>query len=261
MRRPFVGGNWKMNTGLESAPALAAATVIDVGDAAKACDVVVFPPACFLLPARAALGDAAVALGAQDLSGEANGAHTGDISAEMLKELGVSWVIIGHSERRRDHGESDRLVGDKLGMALESGLRAVLCLGETLDERKAGQAHQVTARQLRAGCASIREEQMHDVVIAYEPVWAIGTGVSASPQDAAEAHRMIRRELGILYSPELAQAVRIVYGGSLNAANAAAILADPGIDGGLIGGASLKAGDFAQVVRAAASRGQPQGRH
>jgi triosephosphate isomerase len=223
--------------------------------------VVVFPPACFLLPARAALGDAAVALGAQDLSGEANGAHTGDISAEMLKELGVSWVIIGHSERRRDHGESDRLVGDKLGMALESGLRAVLCLGETLDERKAGQAHQVTARQLRAGCASIREEQMHDVVIAYEPVWAIGTGVSASPQDAAEAHRMIRRELGILYSPELAQAVRIVYGGSLNAANAAAILADPGIDGGLIGGASLKAGDFAQVVRAAASRGQPQGRH
>jgi triosephosphate isomerase len=261
MRRPFVGGNWKMNTGVESGPALAAATVAEVGDAVRWCDVVVFPPSCFLLPARSALDDASVALGAQDVSSEANGAHTGDISAEMLKDIGVKWVIIGHSERRRNHGESDQVVAEKLQMALESGLRVVLCLGETLDERKAGQAHQVTARQLRAACASIRAEQMHDLVIAYEPVWAIGTGVSATPNDAAEAHRMIRRELGILYSPELAQTVRIVYGGSLNAANAAAILADPGIDGGLIGGASLKAGDFAQVVRTAAARGQPQGRH
>jgi triosephosphate isomerase len=261
MRRPFVGGNWKMNTGVESGPALAAATVAEVGDATRWCDVVVFPPSCFLLPVRSALDDGSVALGAQDVSSEANGAHTGDISAEMLKEIGVTWVIIGHSERRRDHGESDQVIAEKLQMALESGLRVVLCLGETLDERKAGQAHQVTARQLRAACASIRAEQMHELVIAYEPVWAIGTGVSATPNDAAEAHRMIRRELGILYSPELAQTVRIVYGGSLNAANAAAILVDPGIDGGLIGGASLKAGDFAQVVRAAASRGQPQGRH
>jgi triosephosphate isomerase len=261
MRRPFVGGNWKMNTGAESAPALAVATVTEVGDAARACDVVVFPPSCFLIPVRSALGDAAVGLGAQDVSSEANGAHTGDISAEMLKDLGAAWAIIGHSERRRDHGENDQVVAEKLEIALEVGLRAVLCVGETLEERKAGQAHQVTARQLRAACASIRAEQMHEVVIAYEPVWAIGTGVSATPQDAAEAHRMIRRELGILYSPELAQAVRIVYGGSLNAANAAAILADPGIDGGLIGGASLKAGDFAQVVRTASARGQPQGRH
>ena len=227
MRRPFVGGNWKMNTGVESGPALAAATVAEVGDATRWCDVVVFPPSCFLLPVRSALDDGSVALGAQDVSSEANGAHTGDISAEMLKEIGVTWVIIGHSERRRDHGESDQVVAEKLQMALESGLRVVLCLGETLDERKAGQAHQVTARQLRAACASIRAEQMHELVIAYEPVWAIGTGVSATPNDAAEAHRMIRRELGILYSPELAQTVRIVYGGSLNAANAAAIPRTP----------------------------------
>lgn len=261
MRRPFVGGNWKMNTDLASARALAAATVAAVGDAADSCDVVVFPPACYLTAARSGLGDGSVALGAQDLSAEANGAHTGDLSAEMILDVGGTWVIIGHSERRRDHRESDDEAGEKLHMALESGLRAVLCVGETLEERQAGQAHQVTSRQLRAACAPMSRERMADVVVAYEPVWAIGTGVSASAQDAAEAHRVIRRELGILYSPELAQATRIVYGGSLNASNATSILADPGVDGGLIGGASLKASDFAQVVRAAAAKGQPQGRH
>lgn len=261
MRRPFVGGNWKMNTGVDSSHALAQATVEQVGDAAAACDVVVFPPSCFLMRAAAALGDSRVALGAQDVSSEANGAHTGDLSAEMLLEIGATWAIIGHSERRRDHRESDAEVGEKLHMALESGLRAVLCLGETLEERQSGQAHLVTARQLRAACEGVPADRFGDVVIAYEPVWAIGTGVSASPQDASEAHRMIRRELGMLYSPELAQAVRIVYGGSMSAANAAAILADPGVDGGLIGGASLKAGEFAQVVRAAAARSHPQGRH
>ncbi|MBM4008100.1 MAG: triose-phosphate isomerase [Planctomycetes bacterium] len=250
MRRPFIGGNWKMNTDHASARSLAHA--VAAGTTAEcAADVVIFPPFPYLLPAAEALVGSSVALGAQDVSSEVNGARTGEISAEMLRDVGASWVIVGHSERRHKLGESEALIADKISMALGSGLRAVLCVGETHQEREAGKAHDIIAAQLCSALAAIDAAAMDDVVIAYEPVWAIGTGITAQPADVGEAHHKIRSALAARYDARLASNVRVVYGGSLVPATAKSIFAVDGVDGGLVGGASLKAHDFLALCTAA----------
>ncbi|MEO0482924.1 MAG: triose-phosphate isomerase [Planctomycetota bacterium] len=253
-RTPFVGGNWKMNTASASAGDLAA----DVAKRAKAFDgveVAVFPPFPYLTGVGAALGDhgSGVKLGAQDLWKDPDGAYTGEVSAAMLRDCGVETVLTGHSERRHVIGESDELVGAKTRAALDAGLLCVLCVGEQLHERETGQTDAVNERQLRAGLEGVAEDKMGKIVIAYEPVWAIGTGKVASPQDAQNAHAFIRTLLGTLYSGDTAQQMRIIYGGSMKPDNAPGLMSQPDIDGGLIGGASLKGEAFAGIIEAAAA--------
>lgn len=222
-----------------------------------AIEVVVFPSFTLIEPVAQVLRGSGLAVGGQDCSSEAKGAFTGQVSCEMLEDAGARWCVIGHSERRHGLGESDAMVGDKVLRALGAGFHLVLCIGETLQEREAGHAHQVNARQLRAALVDVTGEQLARMVIAYEPVWAIGTGLSASPQDAQDAHQEIRRGLATLYNAALADSVRIVYGGSLNPANASTLCALPDVDGGLVGGASLKATDFQAICAAAAAHSAP----
>lgn len=253
-RTPFIGGNWKMNTDLASGAALAdaLATSLD-GIAGSKVDVVVCPPFPYLPKIGGILREKnpGILLGAQSCWHQPDGAFTGEVSLAMLKDCGVQVVLTGHSERRHVIGESDELVGEKTRAVLEAGLRCILCIGETLEQREANQTDEVNERQLRAGLAGIPADHMQRLTVAYEPVWAIGTGKTASPDDAQNAHLHIRGLIGILYGPEVAAATRIQYGGSVKPGNAAELFARPDIDGGLIGGAALKADDFTAIVRAA----------
>ena len=262
-RRPFVGGNWKMNTDLAAAVELAeeALAGLEGAGALASIDAAVYPPFPYLVAVGRALGHSSVLLGGQDCSAEASGAFTGQVSAGMLVDVGCRSVLIGHSERRHGLGEPDELLHEKLQIALESGLRAVLCVGETGGERRAGATQEVVGRQIRAGFGTLPAELAHAVVVAYEPVWAIGTGVNATPQDAQEVHASIRGLLGELYDSRFAAEARIIYGGSVNAKNARALFDQPDIDGGLIGGASLKADDFVAICRAAAEAWSAAGGH
>lgn len=252
-RTPFVGGNWKMNltragvADLTRATAQAAAAAVG-----HRVDCVVFPPFVYLPDAIAASADLRV--GAQDCSSEPQGAFTGQVSAAMLRDIGCSHVLIGHSERRHGLGESDATLSKKLARALEAGLVPVLCVGETLSERERGEADTVIESQLCGSLSGHSENALADLVVAYEPVWAIGTGRTATPADAAAAHATARRTLGRLYSGRFAERTRIIYGGSVNARNAAELFASEEIDGGLVGGASLVAADFAAIIEAAARR-------
>ncbi len=248
-RRPIVGGNWKMNTNLASAVELVEDVVAQCQTCTAGCDVALFPPFPYLNPVGAKLGHHAILLGAQDLYHEPNGAFTGEVSAEMLIDLDVEIVLVGHSERRHVIGEDDFLLNRKLHTALAAGLTGVLCIGETMVQREAGQTQQVTVDQLRAGLEQIRVEQMRQVVIAYEPVWAIGTGRTATPEDAQAVHAQIRTTLAGLYDEATAAVTRIQYGGSVKPSNAAALYQQPDIDGFLVGGASLKADQFLDIVR------------
>lgn len=250
-RNPVVGGNWKMNTDRASAADLARSVAAGL---VPGVEVMVFPPFPYLLTVRKVLDDAGgmVALGAQDLWPDPNGAYTGEISTDMLLDCGVQGVLVGHSERRHVVGEPDALLNRKLRAALDAGLTAVLCVGETLEQREKGQTDEVNERQIRAGLAAVEASQLDAVVIAYEPVWAIGTGRTATPRDAQDAHARIRALLAGMYSEEIAQRTRIQYGGSVKPDNAAELFAQPDIDGGLIGGASLKSADFLAIVGAAA---------
>jgi triosephosphate isomerase len=248
-RTPFIGGNWKMNLDRAGAAALAAA----VGPAPAGVEVALFAPFVYLADALASRG-ARVVVGGQDCSAETHGAFTGQTSAAMLRDIGCGAVLIGHSERRHGLGETDAVLSRKLGRALEAGLVPVLCVGETLVEREEGRTHAVVEAQLRGSLAGHAEEALAPLVIAYEPVWAIGTGRTATPDDAAEAHRTVRRTLGVLYSARFAERVRVIYGGSMNAKNAADLLAREEIDGGLVGGASLSATDFGTIIAAASAR-------
>lgn len=250
-RTPIVGGNWKMNTDRASAADLARSVAAGL---VPGVEVMVFPPFPYLLTVRKVLDDAGgmVALGAQDLWPDPNGAYTGEISTDMLLDCGVQGVLVGHSERRHVVGEPDALLNRKLRAALDAGLTAVLCVGETLEQREKGQTDEVNERQIRAGLAAVEASQLDAVVIAYEPVWAIGTGRTATPRDAQDAHARIRALLAGMYSEEIAQRTRIQYGGSVKPDNAAELFAQPDIDGGLIGGASLKSADFLAIVGAAA---------
>lgn len=239
-----------MNGDLAGGVELAEAISAGSRDAVMSVDMVVFPAFPYLQSVGRALGHSGVALGAQDLSAEANGAFTGEVSAEMLLDLGVQWVLVGHSERRHVIGEGEDLIADKLRMALDSGLRAVLCVGETGAERKAGDAHTVVSRQLKSALGSVEPDEWARLVIAYEPVWAIGTGLTASPEQAQQVHRGLRGWLSRRFSGAVAEGVRLLYGGSVKPDNAKDLLGCPDIDGALVGGASLRASTFADIVRA-----------
>ncbi|MEM7622518.1 MAG: triose-phosphate isomerase [Planctomycetota bacterium] len=260
-RRPFVGGNWKMNTSRSSAAELARGVVDGAGGAVDGCDVAVCPPFPYLLTVGAVLDElgGGVMLGAQDVYHEAEGAFTGEVSVAMLAECGVKVVLTGHSERRHVIGEPDELINLKTRASLDGGLHCILCVGETIEQREGGETDAVNERQLRAGLAGISAEQMSSVTIAYEPVWAIGTGKTATPADAQAAHAAIRGVLGALYGADVAGATRIQYGGSVKPGNAEELFGQPDIDGGLIGGAALKAGDFSAIVAAGAGSGAGSG--
>lgn len=242
-RRPLIAGNWKMNLLRTDAVALAAA--LRAGATAAKAEVVVCPVAIQIAAVAQALSGSAVGVGGQDCHADASGAHTGDVSAEMLFDAGARWVIVGHSERRTDHGEIDEQVRAKAVAGLRAGLTPIVCVGETLAQRKAGETLDVLARQIAASVPP----GAANVVVAYEPVWAIGTGLTPTITEIDEAHRHLRARLGGVV-PD-AQVVRILYGGSVKPSNAAEILGVADVDGALVGGASLKAADFLPIVAAA----------
>ena len=247
-RKTFVGGNWKMNLDAAGVRELCAGLKSDVDTSAA--EVAVFPAMPHLAIAAEALQGSGIGLGAQNAWFEPNGAFTGETSLDMLTDLGVGYLLVGHSERRHVIGESDALVNEKVRAGLAAGLHVVLAIGEQLEQREAGQTDAINAGQLALGLAGVTAEQLGHVTIAYEPVWAIGTGKTATPADAQAAHAAIRAELANRFGPEAADGVRIQYGGSMKPGNAADLLAQADIDGGLIGGASLKAADFAAIVAA-----------
>lgn len=251
MRRPLIAGNWKMN--LERASSVALAQGVAQGIAGlNGVDVAVCPPFVYLDPVAQVLKGSKVGLGAQDMYHEAKGAFTGEISAAMLLDVACTYVILGHSERRHVLGETDEQVNKKVRAALAAGLTPILCVGELLAEREAGQTGAVIRRQVIGSLAGLSAAEMARTVIAYEPVWAIGTGKTASPEQAEEVHLDLRRILEDRYNKEVAEQVRIQYGGSVTADNAAELLAQPDIDGALVGGASLKPATFLAIVAAAA---------
>ncbi len=251
-RRPFVGGNWKMNTDQGAARTLARQTASGVGPTPRV-EIAVFVPFCYLLEVGRVLTEIGQpgALGAQDCFHEPEGAFTGEISCPMLRDCGVRSVLTGHSERRHILGETDDIVRRKTHAALGAGLTCVLCIGETLDQREAGQTNRVNRRQLRAALDDFDPAWTPRLLIAYEPVWAIGTGKTATPEDAQDAHEKIRATLGELLGADAGEQTRIIYGGSVKVDNAAELFAQPDIDGGLIGGASLDAQSFVRIVQAA----------
>jgi triosephosphate isomerase len=250
MRRYLIAGNWKMNTNRSTGVALAS------GIAAKAADIngvdlLVCPPSLYLAPIAEALAGKPVALGAQNMYFEDDGAFTGEVSAAMLGDIGAEYVILGHSERRHILGETDQEVNKKTLKALAAGLAPIVCVGEKLEEREAGQTAAVNRRQFEAAFEGVTADQATSVVIAYEPVWAIGTGKVASPEQAEEVHADLRQLLTERYNADVAGQVRILYGGSMKPGNAAELMAKPNVDGGLIGGAALKVEDFIGIAEAA----------
>ena len=253
MRRPFIAGNWKMNTTEAEAGALASA-VAEATDGA-ACDIAVCPPFPHLAAVREAVRGSAVAIGAQNVSWEPAGAFTGEVSLSMLKDAGASVALVGHSERRHVIGEDDLLINQKVLAALAGGFEVILCVGEKIEQRDAGKTDAINAAQLSYGLAGVSADQMTNVTIAYEPVWAIGTGKTATSQDAQTAHKTIRSHLATMFSSAVADTVRIQYGGSVKPSNAQELFGQPDIDGGLIGGASLKADGFIAIVEAAVETG------
>lgn len=250
MRRPLVAGNWKMNGDLATNAALVAEIKAGLAVVGTRAEVAVCVPAPYLSQVQLAIADSALALGAQDVSAHAGGAYTGEVSATMLAEFACKYVIVGHSERRAYHGETDAVVAAKAVAALKSGLTPIICVGETLVQREAGQTNAVVERQLDAVLAGLDAKQVGDIVVAYEPVWAIGTGKTATPAMAQEVHAMLRASVAAQCA-SAAAVVPILYGGSMKAENAADLLSMPDIDGGLIGGAALKATDFLAIVRSA----------
>jgi triosephosphate isomerase len=250
MRTPLVIGNWKMH-GLQ-AEARALATAVRDGLKRRVAAIVAVCPPFTVLPAVSeTLAGTAIALGAQNCHPEPSGAHTGEISVPMLAELGCRYVLVGHSERRKEMGESDEQINRKVQAVLSHTLVPVLCVGETAEERRQGLTFTTVEGQLRAGLAGLATDALARVVLAYEPVWAIGTGVNATPAQAAEVHGYLRGLVSELSSKETAQAVPILYGGSVKGDNAESLLAEPEIDGALVGGASLKAPEFISIVKKA----------
>ncbi|ART52537.1 triose-phosphate isomerase [Acidovorax carolinensis] len=246
MKKKLIAGNWKMNGSLAANEALVRALINGMGQ--PACDVAVAVPAPYLAQVAGIAAGSALALAAQDVSVHEAGAYTGETSAAMLKDFGVRYVLVGHSERRQYHGESDTVVAVKAQRALAAGITPIVCVGETLAEREAGETEVVVKRQL-AAVIHLNGHCISEIVVAYEPVWAIGTGRTASPEQAQQVHAVLRAQLAA--ASEHADRIRLLYGGSMNAANAAQLLAQPDIDGGLVGGAALKAQDFLQIIAAA----------
>ena len=252
MRRLFVAGNWKMNTTIASAQSLAGEIAGEVAQTNPNVDVAVCPPFPYLLPVRESLANSPVMLGGQNAHFEKPGAFTGETSLEMLVDVGCRWVILGHSERRQFFGETDALVNRKTHAAWQRGLDVIFCIGEVLHDREAMRTESVLATQLQGGLADVTAAQLNKLVIAYEPVWAIGTGVTASPAQAEAVHAFIRNWLATRFDRSSADAMRIQYGGSVKSDNAKELLSQPNVDGALVGGASLKSDQFLGIVRAAA---------
>lgn len=248
MRTPIIAGNWKMNTVLDEAKALVEdlkARVSDVTDV----EIVVCPPFISLTSVSEVIKDSNIALGAQNLYWEKSGAFTAEVSGPMLKSVGCTYVIIGHSERRAYFGETDETVNKRLFAALAEGLKPIVCVGETLNERESGKTFDVIKRQVEGGLAGLSLEQMATVVIAYEPVWAIGTGKTATPDQAQDVHAFIRKLLVEMFDETTAAATRIQYGGSVKPDNVSTLMGQADIDGALVGGASLKADSFEKIVK------------
>ncbi len=251
MRKPIVAANWKMNMTVAETETYIKTFLAETGDDTEV-DVVLIPPFTALGRAAQIILEAySLKLGAQNMHAQKSGAFTGEISAGMLRELSVRFVVLGHSERRQLFGETDAVINEKIRAAHEATIKPIFCVGETLEQRDAGRVEAVISTQLRAGLADLDTKQIQDTVIAYEPVWAIGTGRNATPEQAQDVHAFIRAQVAELSDAEVAERVRIQYGGSVKPANAADLLAKPDIDGALVGGASLDPRDFAAIVAAA----------
>ncbi len=250
MRRPLIAGNWKMNMDRSGGVALAKGVAERAGEVPNV-DLLVCPPSVYILPIAEAVKGTKLAVGGQNMHFEASGAFTGEVSAAMLLDVGAKYVILGHSERRHIFKETDADVNKKTHAALAAGLVPILCVGELLDEREAGKTAQVIATQFNGSLAGVTPEQIERTVIAYEPVWAIGTGKVASPQQAEEVHADLRSLLAKRYNEAVAAKVRILYGGSVKASNAGELLGQPNIDGALVGGASLKVDEFLGIAKGA----------
>ncbi len=246
MTGKLIAGNWKMNGSLAANETLV--NLLLAGLPASTCSVALCVPALYLAQVGALLAKSRVDLGAQDVSRHAEGAFTGEVSARMLRELGTRYAIVGHSERRQYHGETDAVVADKAKQALAAGITPIVCVGETLAQRESGSTEEVVKRQL-AAVIHTNGHCISEIVVAYEPVWAIGTGKTASPEQAQQVHAVLRAQLKAATAQPTR--IKILYGGSMNAANATQLLGQPDIDGGLIGGASLKAADFLTIIGAA----------
>lgn len=250
MRKKIVAGNWKMNKTTVEAESLILALNAELAHF-RDVDVVVCPPFTALQKVSGLLQGSHIDLGAQNMHWEKNGAYTGEISAEMLRDLYCHYVILGHSERRQYFGETDDMVNKKTKVALASSLHPIVCVGETLEEREAGKVEEVITTQVTGSLAGLSSKELLDTIVAYEPVWAIGTGRTASSEQAQEVHALIRKVLGTLADDTVAQSVRIQYGGSVKPSNAKELFGMPDIDGGLIGGAALDAKSFIDIVKAA----------
>jgi triosephosphate isomerase len=248
MRTPMIAGNWKLHKTRAEARELIDALKIEL-NGLTGVEVVIAPPFTALAAAADALVGSAIRLAAQNCYPEATGAFTGEISPPLLKDAGCRWVIVGHSERRQLLGESDEFINRKVLALTQMDVGAIFCIGETLEEREAGRMFDVLHRQVQGGLHGLSAAAMQDVVVAYEPVWAIGTGKTASDEQAQEAHAYLRTLLREQFGPEVAQATRILYGGSVKPTNVDGLMAQPDVDGALVGGASLKAGEFARIAR------------
>lgn len=247
MRKAIIAGNWKMNKTPDEARALVEELIPLVADAE--CEVVVCPPFVDLCPVSKAIKGTNIHLGAQNIHWAKSGAFTGEISADMLKKFGVEYAIVGHSERRQYFGETDATVNMRAKAALENGISPIICVGESLEQRERGETDEFVASQVRGALEGISADDARRIVIAYEPIWAIGTGRTATAEMAEETITVIRKALRSIFGNDAAETVRIQYGGSMNPQNAASLMAMENIDGGLIGGASLKAEDFSKVVK------------
>jgi triosephosphate isomerase len=250
MRTKFIAGNWKMFTNAATGEALARGVAAAVGNSTKV-RAAVCPPAPYLAAIAAAVKGSAVGVGGQNCWEKVEGAFTGEVSPRMLKDVGCRYVILGHSERRQIFKETDALINRKLALALTEGLEVILCIGETLDERQGNLTEKVLDTQLTGCLANVSPTQLEKIVIAYEPVWAIGTGLNATPQQAQEAHAFLRGKIGSLLGAEAAKNLTILYGGSAKRENVATLFGEPDVDGALVGGASLKIDDFIGILKLA----------
>ena len=249
MRKKIVAGNWKMNTSLADGVKLAAdVNYFVAGFQNKDIGVAIAPPFTHLAEISKVIDNDRICLTAQNCSSEPSGAFTGEVSASMLAGIGVKAVIIGHSERREYFRESGELLAKKVGQVLNEGMKPIFCIGETLDQRESGKQEEVVSSQLEEGLFHLTEEEFRNIIIAYEPVWAIGTGKTASPEQAQDMHNFIRKTVKNKYGTELAENLTILYGGSCKPSNAKEIFSQPDVDGGLIGGASLKSDDFGAII-------------
>ncbi len=250
MRKNIVAGNWKMNTTVAEGVALAKEVNEALAGAAPKCDVVVCVPFTHLCPVAAAIDQTRLGLGAENCADHKSGAYTGEVSAPMVASTGATYVILGHSERRQYYGETSETLREKVALALENGLTPIFCIGEVLEERENGTFNEVVRKQVEEGLFNLSAEDFGKIVLAYEPVWAIGTGKTATPEQAEDMHAWIRSVIAGKYGNEVAENTSILYGGSCKPGNAAELFAKPDIDGGLIGGAALKCADFMGIVNA-----------